>query len=270
MRREAGFIAALIVLSSTGCKLAERLTFIRPDASRGTYTQVAPTYDVSGKKGKSTAQDPVQLLIAANGLYQRGELAEAQVLAQRALKVEPNSADAHTLLGAIDDARGDPASAGKHFQQAAALAPQNGVYANNFGTWLCTNGRAAESLDWFDRAVADPSYATQAAALANAGNCANQAALPVRAEANWRMALSLDAGNLAALAGMSGLQFGRGQYLDARAFTERWLSLAPEDPDALRMAAAVEQKLGDNAAASRYLSRLQAISPGPPTAPRTQ
>lgn len=270
MRHKAGILAAAVVLSVTGCRLAERLTFIRPDASRGKYTQVAPTYDVSGAKGKAVARDPSQLLGAANALYQSGQLAEAEKLALQALKLEPGSGDAHTLLGAIDDARGAAESAGKHFRQATALSPQNGIYANNYGTWLCSNGRAGESLAWFDRAVADPSYPTRAAAMANAGNCARQAGEPVRAEANWRMALANEPGNRTALAGMADLQFGRGQYLDARAFTERWLDAAPEDAGALRMAVAVEQKLGDNVAASRYLSRLQAISPGPATAPRTQ
>ena len=149
-------------------------------------------------------------------------------------------------------------------------APATGAYANNYGTWLCGNGRAAESLAWFEKAIADPNYPTRAAALANAGTCANRAGQPEQAEANWRQALAMDPGELQSLAGMAALQFARGRYLEARAFAERWLALSPVDAEGLQLASSIEQKLGDNVAAQRYLSRLQAIPSGSPTAPRAQ
>ena len=69
---------------------------------------------------------------------------------------------------------------------------------------------------------------------------------------------------------MAALQYQLGRYMDARAFVQRWLAVTPDDRDGLRIAADTEIKLGDNVAASRYLSRLQAIPPGPTTAPRAQ
>jgi type IV pilus assembly protein PilF len=145
------------------------------------------------------------------------------------------------------------------------------VYANNYGSWLCANGHAAESLAWFDRALADPAYLTPLAALANAGHCADMAGQPDRAEVYWRRMLTLEPQNVLALAGMTSLEMARGNLLEARAFAERWLAVAPGDAAALRLAAEIEQKLGDNVAASRYLSRLQAIPPGPTTTvPRSQ
>lgn len=270
MRREMRMLAvvALAALAS-GCGIADRLTFIRPSTGNGKVTQVAPRYDVSGKKGQDGG-DARMLLASASMLYQRGELAEAEGLARKALKAEPGSGDANTLLGLIANARGDVAATGKFYQAASAAAPGNGIYANNYGGWLCANGRAEESLGWFDRALADPTYPTPVAALANAGECAAKAGQPARAEASWRGALALDAVNLPALAGMAVLEFGRGRYMEARAFVERWLAVAPDDAAGLQLAAQTEQKIGDNAAAARYLSRLQAISSGSTTAPRTQ
>lgn len=254
-----------------GCGVMNRLTFIRPSTGKGEYTKVAPTYDVSG--GKKKGRDPgdaAMLLASATMLYQRGDLAGAEGLARKALKAQPGSGDANTLLGLVASARSDEAAAGKFYQAASAAAPGNGIYANNYGGWLCANGRAGESLDWFDRALADPSYPTPAAALANAGECAVKAGQPTRAETSWRGALALDANNLAALAGMAALEFGNGHYLEARAFVERWLALTPDDAAGLGLAAQTEQKIGDNVAASRYRSRLQAISSGSTAAPRTQ
>jgi len=252
-----------------GCQQMERFTFIRPSAQPRGYTQVAPTYDVSGKKGRAE-NDPVLLLLSANAQYQLGEYAKAESLARRALKLQPESGDALTLLGMIATARGDTVAAGKAYQEAAMRAPANGVYANNYGSWLCANGKAAESLDWFDRALADPAYPTPLAALINAGTCALAAGAPERAEPRLRKVLELDPQNLPALSGMARLENSRGNFLEARAFVERWLAVAPEDPAGLQLAAEVEQKLGDNAAASRYLSRFKALSSGQPSVPRPQ
>jgi type IV pilus assembly protein PilF len=262
------FVAACVLAS--GCRQMERLTIVRPSAERGEYTKIAPTYDVSGTSTRASDADANQLLMSASHFYQKGDLAQSQALARRALKADPRSGDAHTLLGAIADARGDAAAAGIHYGKAAEIAPKTGIYANNYGTWLCANGRALESLGWFDVALADPAYPTRAMAMANAGSCARQGGQASRAEEYLRQALVLEPGNVAALSAMAALQFSRTHYLDARAFTERWLSAAPADADGLSMAIQVEQKLGDNAAASRYLLRLQAIPSGSGPAPRTQ
>ena len=236
MRRDVLVLGVAFVLLATGCRTMERLSFIRPSAARGDYTQVAPTYEVSDKGRKGATVGAGQLLANATALYRAGRIDEAGELARKALKTDPKSGDAHTLLAAIAGARGDAAGAGKHYQQAVALSPADGAYANNYGTWLCANGRGAESLGGFDKALADPQYPTPVAALANAGTCANGVGQQDRAEASWRQALAL----------------------------------VPGDADGLQLAARIEQKLGDNVAAQRYLFRLQATSPGSTTAPRTQ
>lgn len=270
MRREALALLLVPMLLAAGCSRLERLSIVRPSAARGDYTQVAPTYEVSDQGRKGAPMPATQALARATSLYRAGKLGEAEQLAKQVLKQDPRSADAHTLLAAIASARGDEASAGKHYQQAVAIDPGTGAYANNYGTWLCANGRAAESLGWFDKALADPGYHTPAAAHANAGQCAQGLGMADRAEASWRQALALDPDSLPSLSGMATLQFARGQYLDARAFAERWLALAPTDAEGLQLASRIEQKLGDNVAAQRYLFRLQATSPGSTTAPRAQ
>lgn len=264
-------VLAVFAMLASGCGVMDRLTFIRPSTGSGKYTQIAPRYDVSGgnKRGQDPGDAPL-LLASATALYQRGDLAGAEIQARKALKAQPGSGDANTLLGLVASARGDEAAAGKLYQAASASAPGNGIYANNYGGWLCANGQAPESLDWFDRALADPAYPTPVAALANAGECAVKAGQPARAESSWRRALALDPNSLQALAGMAALEFESGHYLEARAFVERWLALAPDDAAGLSLAAQTEQKIGDNVAASRYRSRLQAISSGSNAVPRTQ
>jgi type IV pilus assembly protein PilF len=270
MRREALMLGFAVALLAAGCSRLERLSIVKPTAERGGWTQVGEEYEVSDKGRKSAPMAAKQLLASATEAYRAGKQDLAAEQAQKALKADPNLADAHSLLAAIASARGDSAAAGKHYLRAVALAPATGAYANNYGTWLCGNGRAAESLAWFEKAIADPNYPTRAAALANAGTCANRAGQPEQAEANWRQALALDPGELQSLAGMAALQFARGRYLEARAFVERWLTLSPADAEGLQLASQIELKLGDTAASARYLHRLQALSPSAANAPRTQ
>lgn len=254
---------------AAGCSRLERLSIVKPTAERGDWTQVAEKHEVSDKGHKSAPVAAQQLLASATEAYRAGQQDLAARQARQALKADSTLADAHALLAAIASARGDAAAAGKHHQQAVALAPAVGAYANNYGSWLCGEGRAAESLAWFEKAVADPNYPTRAGALANAGTCANSAGQPMQAEANWRQALALDPVELQSLAGMAALQFARGRYLEARAFAERWLAVAPSDAEGLQLASQIELKLGDTAASARYLHALQALSPAT-NAPRTQ
>ncbi len=272
LRLTATVLLTACILATTACSRMERLKILRPTAERGDYTRVSPVYDVSDKGRKIAPIGAEQLLASATQSYQAGQLRQARQQAQGALKANASPGHAHTLLALIASASGDRAGAGAHYTQALAVAPGNGFYANNYGTWLCENGRAAESLDWFDKALADAAYTTRTAAMANAGTCAQKAGQAERAEASWRQALEADPNVAPALSGLARLRYAQGNYFDARAFAERWLALDPASADALQIASQIEQKLGDNAAAQRYLLRMKAMSPpaGTPISPRIQ
>lgn len=270
LRVGAILLLAGSMLATSACSKLERLTIIRPTADRGHWEQVAPTYDVSGKGKHVQPFSAAELVAAGSASYSAGRFDQSRQQAQQAIKADPQSGDAHTLLAMIASRSGDSTVAGDHYRKALDIAPANGAYANNYGIWLCGNGRAQESLAWFDKALADRAYSTPATALANAGTCAQQAGQLARAEASWRQGLALEPNLPPALAGMAGLQYSRGEYLDARAFVQRWLAIAPQDVTALRLAAQIEQKQGDNAAAQSYLLRLQAIAPDASTGPSKQ
>jgi type IV pilus assembly protein PilF len=186
-----------------------------------------------------------------------GDLAQAAKLAKQALDSDPSLADAHTVLALVAARQGNAKDAGDHYAAAAKLAPTRGIALNNYGVWLCGAGRPAEALPLFDRALADPAYPTPAAALGNAGACALRAGQQVRAERDLRHALDLDPAEPTALAGMARLEYAAGDYLQARAFSERRLAAGPPTAEVLQLASQIEQKLGDAAAAARYVQRMR-------------
>ena len=102
--------------------------------------------------------------------------------------------------------------------------------------------------------------------LANSGACAGKAGQQQRVERDLRRAIELDPENPVALAALAQREFGAGNAFGARAFSERRLAAAPADPKTLLLASQIEQKLGDSAAAARYVSRLKAEFPDAPEA----
>ncbi len=259
---KAFLLLAVCVLPATACS---RLTFIKPDLSRkGSADRIAAPVELRpDRKDRRSSQ----LAIASNHVsasqkyLQAGDDANAEQEARKALKADSRSSDAHTMLAVIEGRRGSTAKAGDHYRRAAELAPASGMALSNHGAWLCGSGRAAESLGWFDRALQDPRYANPASALSNAGSCALKAGQAVRAERDSRAALQLDPQNSVALVTMAESAFRAGRYFEARAFSERRLAASAPDAAALQLASQIEVKLGDMAAADRYVRKLRAQFP---------
>lgn len=261
-----GKVIVLIVLACLVASACSRLTFVRPKLGPGKMTQTAPEYTLRADPQDQKRVLAIERIGLAGQQLRAGKLDEAEAQAQAALKADPASVDAYTLLAVIADQRGQSAQAGTLYAKAATMSPDSGALQNNYGTWLCSNGRSAESLAYFDRALADRRYASPAAALANAGSCALTAGQGARAEQNLRLAIQMAPDNPVALAALAQVSYNTGQYMDARAFSERRLAAAPASAVVLLLASRIEQKLGDTAAAARYVQRMRTEFPQAGTA----
>ncbi|WP_462116639.1 hypothetical protein, partial [Lysobacter xanthus] len=193
MRRpEAMARTTLLVLLASVLLLSacNRLTFVKPSTGRGRYEQVAHEVRIDPKA--SARGNAFTMTQVAQSRLLSGDAKGALDAALRAIKADPGSATANSLAALSLDALGRAAEAGPHHRRAAELDSARGELLNNYGTWLCSNGQAATSLDWFERAAAAPGYATPAGALANAAACALEAGQTPRAERAARQALDLD------------------------------------------------------------------------------
>lgn len=263
LRRVVGVFVLVALVSGLGCS---RLTFVKPKFKRD-FHQTAPDYTVRDDPRDVQRMAAIdQVALAEQGL-RAGQLDDAETHANAAIKADPTSSDAYTLLAMIQEQRGKDAQAGPLYAKAVALAPTRGVLLNNYGAWLCGSGQAAASLGLFDRALADPGYPTPGSALANAGSCALKAGQDERASRDLAKALELDPANAVALEGMAESEFKAGHYLEARAFSERRLAVAPASVKMLQLASQIEQKLGDTVAAARYVQRISTEFPQQRTVP---
>ena len=265
MQRPEARIALWLLGACVALAGCSRLSFVKPSTDRGSYDQVAPDYQVNEDPREATRMRALQQAVVAEAALRDGRLADASKAAGNALKLDPGSSEAHTLLAMVAERQGRPTEAGRHYEQAVSLSPRRGIALNNYAAWLCRSGREAASLPLFERALADPGYATPGAALANAGTCALRAGQPVRAERDLRRALEYDPRNAVALAALAEVSYRGGDYLQARAFSQRRLAAAPATLAVLQLASQIEQKLGDSAAEARYVQRIRAEFPHAPT-----
>ncbi len=255
--REPILLAAVLVFATSACS---RLSFVKPDASRRGVDRVAPEYTFRESESGKRRAEARRHLTAADRHIRAGEIEEAAKEARAALRADDELPAGHTIMAMIAARQGNTELAGTHHAEAARLGPSGATY-NNYGAWLCGNGRAAESLQWFDNALRDPRYGDRAGAMANAGACAARAGEFDRVERDLRAALELDPVNLVALGAMAEESMRQGQYLDARAFSQRRLAAGPATRPALELASRIEDKLGDSRAAGRYVERLRTEFP---------
>ena len=253
----ASFVTCIaLVAVLAGCS---RVTFLRPDVSRGDFRRTAPEVDIRSDGASRPAV--FNLVQAARARLLSGDASGALDAARRAVRIDDRSAEAHSLAGLSLDELGRADEAGVHHRRAAELAPAEGALLNNYGAWLCAKGRAAESLGWFERALATPGYATPDAALANAGTCALKAGDAERARNLLRRAIELVPDHPLALRSLAEAELRLGRAFEARAFIERRLASAPADQESLLLASQIEHRLGDSAAAARYVQRIRAEFP---------
>ena len=222
----------------------------------------------SASERNSAAETQVNLGV---GYMQRGHTERALERFERALKFNPKSAVAYSSIGVLYEQIARPDLAEKSYRRATELEPSKGNVRNNFGQFLCRIGRYDEADTEFKAALNDPFYQTPALAASNAGKCARAAGRMEAAEKYLRLALERDPETTEALLPLAALLYARGQSMNARAFLQRHeASGLEQNAEFLKLAAQVEEKLGDSKAAAAYRERLSNNYPEPENARSTE
>ena len=184
------------------------------------------------------------------------ELAKEDLL--KALKFDPKSVDAHTVLATLYDRVGDRTSAEEQYRIAAELAPTAGATNNNYGLYLCKLGRFDQAQKRFDIAKADGFYKDRDVIYLNSGTCQLLGKGPVDlAEADFRRAVEINPNNSQALFQLASVLYDKGDFFKARAYVQRFDAIGQPSPDALLLARNIEVKLGNAGAAGDYAKRLR-------------
>jgi len=198
----------------------------------------------------------------ASGYFQQGNSPVALAELRQAVAMAPKLQSAWGMLALVHMQLGERAKAAESFEKALAIAPDDAELNNNYGWFLCQNGKETAALPLFVKALRDPLYATPGRALQNAGLCARKMGNDQMAESYFRESFRIDPGNPVAMFQLSELALRRGEYVDARFHAQRLLRLQDATAQMLWLAWRVERGAGDVSAAENYAAQLRRRFPG--------
>lgn len=218
----------------------------------------APQEDLRTSSDRTEVQKRAQIrLQLAVSYYEAGQTTTALDEVKQALQIDPTLADAHSMRALIYMDMGETALAEESFKRAMALAPNNPDFANNYGWFLCQNGRARESIGYFESALKARNYASPAKALNNAGVCSLKLGDAAAAERYFNEAFKANPGNPDTSLNLARLYYNRGDFERARFYISRVTRTDNPGAAALWMAIRVERKLGDRDAEAGLTSELK-------------
>jgi len=199
---------------------------------------------------------------------QNGRLNLANEKLLKALEQNPNSPVANHYFAILQQRLGNTAKAGQYFKKAVNLKPKDPEIRNNYGSYLCDNGKPQAAIQQFTAAINDPLYRTPEFAYTNAGICLRKTGNDTKAEEYFRNALKKKSSFPSALLEMAGLYSDKKGYPRAQAFMSRYESVGQSSPKALELCSIINQKMNDIAKSESCKSALLRLFPESPEAQR--
>jgi type IV pilus assembly protein PilF len=231
--RQLGFVATL-TLFVAGCA-----------------TQQQQAYDAGALKARARAHSDL-----GSVYLQQRNLEVALDEFTIATKIDPTFAMAYNGLGMVHGALGQDAQAEASFKQAIQIEPNNSEAHNNFGNFLCSRGRADESIKEFMAAVKNPLYATPAMAYTNAGVCSLRKQDTRNAEVYFQRALQLEPLFHSAAYQLALIQFNRNDVVSAKNTLQNAMLSRP-GPELLWLSVRIARLLGNRDDESSYALELR-------------
>ncbi len=180
-------------------------------------------------------------------------------LFSRALAVDGNNWEAHTLIGNFLMGEGRDREAVIHYGRSLRLNPTQAVPYNNLGSISLREGRTAEAMALFEKALlANPRYAE---ARYNKGLVLAGSGRADEAVAQFVEAVRLKPDYPAALFNLGVMLAGLGRHEDAAARLRRAADLDPEDVEARYYLARELAALGRYGEARRELGEVLRLRP---------
>ena len=193
----------------------------------------------------------------ASAYFERGNMGVALEELRIAVEADPNYASAYNVLGLVHMELRESAVAQQHFERALRLSPNDPDINNNYGWFLCQNGREEQSINYFLAALKNPLYSTPARSYVNAGLCSMKKNNERDAFEYFQRALRSEPDNLQALLNLASIQYKRGQIESARTYIGRFNKLVEPTAESLWLALRIERKLGDKSAETALATQLR-------------
>lgn len=152
---------------------------------------------------------------------------------------------------------GDMKQAEQNYLQAISENSVAGAGHNNYGAFLCRQGKYEQAEQQFKLAIADPNYLHTASAYENAGLCALLIPDNTLAQTNFEKAVQQNPRMWSALAQLAKLNYQQGKYQQANQYLQSYIKADSVSPDFLLLGVQVAKKLNNKALMRQYVQLLQ-------------
>lgn len=215
-------------------------------------------YEQQQEKDKRIAETHVKLGV---GYLQQNKPEFALEKLKKAIDVKPDYAPAHGAIAMAYEQLLMFDKADEHYREAINLNPENGGMYNNYGVFLCKQGRFRDAEQYFLKAVDTPRYPTPELAYENAGACVKRIPDIDKAEQYLTKALKKNPELPVSLINMADIRYQQKNFLSARGFLQRFEAVSSHTPESLWLGVKIERKMGNSKAADHYAKLLQSNFP---------
>lgn len=228
-------------------------------------TLAACTSVMEGSRRKA---DPIaaardRVAIAAEHL-KKGQNEQAMDALRLALKSDPDSAEAHNMMGVVLERDGNIRQAGKEYRKATRLREGYAQAHNNYGSFLYRQQQYKKAMKQFELATRDLSYPNRALSFEGMGRSAWQLGYKDEAVQAFSRALKLDSGLPISTLMLAEYQFDKKNYDAAQAQYKRYLQLtegSPQTAQSLWLGIRLERRFGGKDALASYELALKRLYP---------
>lgn len=200
----------------------------------------------------------------ASGYFDNGQYLVALEETQLALAADPKHVPAYVLRGLAHMRLNNDRLAEESFVQALQIDPTDPDALHNHGWHLCQQGRAAQSLAFFTRALSLPAHVGQAKTWMAQGVCQLRMGQHADAETSLRRSHELDPEHPVTVYNLAALLFQRHEDQQARSYIQPLNRSSLANAQTLWLGLRVERRLRNTDAMNplaRQLGERFAASP---------
>ena len=205
-------------------------------------------------EGRRRARIRLELAV---GYFEQGQTSVALDELKQALSADPSFGEAYNLRGLIYMRLNEIRLAEESFRRSITLNPGDANAVHNFGWLMCQQGRHAESMQLFARALANPQYGERPKTLMTQGLCQIRAGQRTEAEVSLTQSYELDAGNPITGYNLANLLFLRGDLVRSQFYIRRLNNSELANAESLWLGIKVERRLDNREAVQQLAGQLR-------------
>ena len=227
----------------------------------GCVTETTST-GVAARKSSDDVEKQLQSYIALGvGYIRNQEYQHAKDNLNRAIKLDPRSAHAHTMMGYVFQLEGENDTAEQYFRRSIKLDPDYSLARNNFGAFLFAQKRYEQAAAQLRKASEDQLYARRSQVFENLGMCYKELERRGEAEQAFSRSVQLNPGQSRALLEMTDIRLQQRNYVEAQGFYSRYNKSARQNARSLWLGVQLARIFDQQDEAASYALLLKNIFP---------